>query len=45
MSHLSKGKYVLSHTSVSLCEIKRPKDAADNDLGREGGQIWLANSG
>lgn len=43
--HLSKGKYVLSHTSVSLQEIKRPKDGADNDLGREGGQIWVANSG
>lgn len=45
ISHLSKGKYVLSHTSVSLQEIKRPKDGADNDLGREGGQIWVANSG
>lgn len=45
ISHLCKGKYVLSHTSVSLHEIKRPKDGADNDLGREGGQIWVANSG
>lgn len=45
ISHLSKSKYVLSHTPVSLQEIKRPKDGADNDLGREGGQIWVANSG
>lgn len=45
MSHLSQGKYVLSHTSLSPHEIKRPKDGADNDLGSEGGQIWVANSG